>query len=196
VQEAGLTANTEWRTAEGSPVDVLAQQARYADLTILSQGDPELASAMEIDFPGDLAIASGRPVLVIPHAGTSSSIGRRPLIAWNGSREAARAVGDAMSLLQDAEEVCVLTVAESTFRETAGTDLARFLGRHGIATNVQTIGGGELDAADAILTTVMEQGCDLVVMGSYGHSRWRQAILGGATRSLLRQMSVPVLMSH
>lgn len=196
VQRAGLEANAEWRVGEGTPLNVLDQQARYADMTVVSQGEALRGASGEIEFPGDLAIASGRPVLAIPFIGAREPIGRHVLIAWNGSREAARAVSDAMGLLQEAEEVRIVSVSEAGRRDTVGNDLARHLARHGIAAEVDAMSPSGLEIGQLLLNCVMERGSDLLVMGAYGHTRWREAILGGATRTLLRQMTVPVLMSH
>lgn len=196
MQAAGFKARSEWRSADGDPVGALAFHARYADLTVVSQGDPAKDDSLTLELPGDLALASGRPVLVIPYVGAQASIGRKVLIGWNATRESARAVADAMAILETAEEVVVATVSERGIRETAGQDLARWLTRHAIRAEVVAVAAGGIGAGEALLNIAMEQGADLLVMGCYGHSRLREAILGGASRTLLRSMTIPVLMSH
>jgi nucleotide-binding universal stress UspA family protein len=196
MRESGYSASSEWRAGAGDPVMTIALHARYADVTIVSQGDPEADDIYNISLPGDLTMSSGRPTLVIPYVGARQPIGRNILIAWNGSREAARAVSDAMAFLQDADSVHVLTVSERGIHETAGPDLARFLTRHGIRAETENRPRGEANAADTILNVAMERGSDLLVTGCYGHSRLREAMFGGVSRSLFRSMTVPILMGH
>lgn len=197
MRTGGCEASSEWRGVAGSPVEVLAMHGHYANLTLVSQADPERDAGWLMELPAEIALLGSRPVLVIPHAGTPAPIGRRVLVAWNGSREAARAVGDAMVLLQEAEEVHILVIWEDGMRETAGKDLARFLARQGVQAEVETVGSGRLGAGDVILNSATERGSDLLVMGCYGgQSRWREAVLGGASRALLRAMTLPTLLSH
>jgi nucleotide-binding universal stress UspA family protein len=196
MRHGGYEASSEWRSVDGSAAEVLATHSRYADLTVVSQGDPQLQTGRAVELPGEIALLGGRPVLAIPHVGARTPLGRRVLVAWNGAREAARAVGDAMVFLQEADEVHVLVISEDGMRETAGLDLARFLARHGVQAEVETVGSGGLGAGDLILNSAMERGSDLLVMGCYGHSRWREAVFGGASRALLRAMTVPTLLSH
>jgi nucleotide-binding universal stress UspA family protein len=196
MRTAGYEPNSEWREGAGDAVLTLALHARYVDLTVVSQGDPESDDVYRTSLPGDLALTSGRPVLVIPYIGAQAPIGRRILVAWSGSRESARAVGDSLDLLREAEEVRVLTISERAMRETSNTDLARYLARHGVRAEVETIGSGGVDIGDGILNVASERGSDLIVMGCYGHSRLREAVFGGVSRTLLRTMTVPVLMSH
>ena len=193
---AGLESGAEWRAGEGDGVVALSTAARYADLTVMSQGDPERDTGFGVEFPGDIALASGRPALVIPHAGEPAEIGRRVLVGWNGSREAARAVADAKDLLRAAEQVAVLTISEAGIREIAGQDLARYLARQGVEAEVVTLAPGGMNSGELMLRIALERGSDLIVAGCYGHSRLREAVLGGASRSLLRSTTVPLLMSH
>jgi nucleotide-binding universal stress UspA family protein len=193
---AGLEAGSEWRVGEGDAVTALGTAARFADLTVMSQGDPDRDTGFGVEFPGDVALASGRPVLVVPFAGWSGELGRRVLVGWNGSREAARAIADAKDILRGAEQVAVLTISEAGIRETAGQDLARYLTRQGVEAEVVTLAPGGMNSGELMLRVALERGSDLIVAGCYGHSRLREAVLGGATRSLLRTMTIPVLMSH
>jgi nucleotide-binding universal stress UspA family protein len=185
----------EWRMAEGLSAELVARHGRTADLVVLGQPDPEAgAPNATAVFEGAL-FSSGRPVLVVPHAGRFADVGRRPLIAWNGRREAARAVHDALPLLDGAERAIVLTVgAEGD--EDPSAEILDHLGRHDLPASAAHETARDLDVADTLLNYAAESGADLLVMGAYGHSRLREFVLGGATRSILRQMTLPVLMAH
>ena len=195
VRTIDYAALSEWREAEGEPAQALASSARYADLCVVSQGDLDAEGAARVELPADLALASGRPVLVVPFVGAGVPIARRALIAWNGSREAARAVGDSLPFLARADEVHVLTVSEAGLQDTQGHDLARYLARHGLRVEVHTHSPSGLSPASVILNIACELGSDLLVIGCYGHTRLREALFGGVTRETLRSMTIPVLMS-
>ena len=197
---AGSTVATEWRVAEGHVVREATTHARYADLTVVPQGlDLGAPSADLGALPEELALAVGRPVLVIPRYGAFAPIGRRVLVAWNGSREATRAVHDALPILARAEQVTVLSIdppMESEGARLPGADIALYLARHGATTRVASIQGADLTVGDLLLSYAADNDIDLIVMGAYGHARLREMVLGGATRSLLQHMTVPVLLSH
>jgi nucleotide-binding universal stress UspA family protein len=180
-------------------VDALATNARYADLLIVGQADPDDADGPRY-LPEEVTLASGRPSLVIPYIGPAATLGQRVTVAWSASREAARAVNDALPLLERAQAVDLVTVnpGEAPFGhgEEPGADIALHLARYGIKVEVQRIETRELDVANAILSHVADRGSDLLVMGAYGHSRLRELVLGGVTRTILREMTVPVLMAH
>ncbi len=190
----------EWRLVEGSVPQRTALHARYADLVILGQDNP----AAEEDADGVTIEAtlftSGRPVLLVPFAGRFETLGRRVLIGWNASREASRAVHDALPLIAGAEQVTILAVNPESgggpHGEEPGADIARHLARHGLAVTVERTAAAEVGAGDLLLNRAAEIGADLIVTGAYGHSRFRELVLGGVTRTLLRQMTVPVLMAH
>jgi nucleotide-binding universal stress UspA family protein len=191
----------EWRMiAAGAEVDP-ALHARYVDLTILGQLDPDRGKADGIGpRPEHVTLASGRPILVVPYAGHFESVGRQVLIGWNATREAARAVNDAMPLLVAAEMVTVLTIdpreGPHGHGELPGADISLHLARHGVKAEIERIVSADLPIGDVLLSRAADLAADLLVMGAYGHSRARELLLGGATRSLLRSMTVPVLMSH
>ena len=195
----GLSA--EWRViAEGPEADP-ALHARYVDLTILGQLDPDRGETEMIQpRPEQVTLASGRPILVVPYAGRFETVGRRVLIGWNATREAARAVNDAMPLLAAAETVTVLTIdpreGPDGHGELPGADISLHLARHGVKAEIERTVSADLPVGDVLLSRAADLGADLLVMGAYGHSRARELLLGGATRSLLRSMTVPVLMSH
>ena len=195
----GLSA--EWRLVPEGPDADPALHARYADLTILGQLDPDRGEAeMLRPRPEQVTFASGRPMLVVPYAGHFETVGQRIVIAWNATREAARAVHDALPLLSAAETVIVLTIdaregPERAWRTARCGYLAAFgEARRQGASRAHRLGrssGGEV-----LLSRAADLGADLLVMGAYGHSRMRELLLGGVTRSLLHSMTVPVLMSH
>ncbi len=195
----GTTARTEWRVVEGAPLEVMTVHARYADLIVLGQGrDVGDASPGLSGLPADLVLAVGRPVLVVPRYGTFSSVGATVLVAWDGSREATRAVHDALPLLRRAGQVIVLSIDPEDTGESrvAGGDIALHLARHGVAVQTAALSGSDIAVGDLILSYAADHGVDLIVMGAYGHTRLRELILGGVTRHLLQSMTVPVFMSH
>ena len=188
----------EWRAVEGIAAELVARHGRSADLLVLGQPTPDDGVPHATAVFEAVLFSSGRPVLMVPHAGHAVRIGRRALIAWNGRREAARAVHDALPLLVGAERVTVLTVgaepAAADADQVAG--ILAHLGRHDLPVAAEHAVAGDLDVATILLNRAAETGADLLVMGGYGHSRLRELVLGGATRGILRQMTLPVLMSH
>ena len=193
--------SAEWREIpEGADADP-AVHARYADLAILGQLDPDSGEPDMIrPRPEQVTLASGRPILVVPYAGNFPNLGRRVVIGWNASREAARAVNDAMPLLTAAEIVTILTIdpreGPRAHGELPGADISLHLARHGVKAEIERAVSPDLPVGEALLSRAADLGADLLVMGAYGHSRARELLLGGATRSLLRSMTLPVLMSH
>lgn len=194
----GKHLSTEWRTVTGYVDDELSIQARYADLVVVGQADP-VPTATPSDLPEVTALATGRPVLVVPHIGAKPP-GKVAMVCWNASREAARAVVDALPFLKTADQVIVLAVnaAASAAGHGAepGADVAAWLSRHGVKVTVQRDVAPDADVGAVILSRAADHGVDLIIMGIYGHSRLREMVLGGASRSLLGSMTVPVLMAH
>jgi nucleotide-binding universal stress UspA family protein len=190
---------SEWRAVEGDLVESATLHARYADLTVVGQGlDLGEAPREQPFLPEELALAVGRPVLVVPRYGTFEAVGSRTLVAWNGSREATRAVNDAIPILQRAKKVTVLSVNPDgePDRRVPSADISLHLARHGIKAEAAQTRATDIQAGDVILSYAADVGADLIVMGCYGHSRLREKVLGGATRDILEHMTVPVLMSH
>jgi nucleotide-binding universal stress UspA family protein len=193
--------SAEWREIpEGADADP-ALHARYADLTILGQLDPDSGKPETFrPRPEQVTLASGRPILVVPYVGNFPSLGRRVVIGWNASQEAARAVSGAMPLLTAADIVTVLTVdpreGPRAHGELPGADISLHLARHGVKAEIERTVSADLPVGEVLLSRAADLGADLLVMGAYGHSRARELLLGGATRSLLRSMTLPVLMSH
>jgi len=190
----------EWRLVEGLAPGLLALHARYADLAVVGQAAPEGDQPAANALIEAVLFASGRPALVVPYAGRFESLGRRVLIGWNASCEAARALNDALPLLARAEGATVLAVNPrqglSGHGAEPGADIALHLARHGIQVEVEHSVVPEVSDGDMLLNRAAELSADLLVIGAYGHSRLREMVLGGVTRTLLRQMTVPVLMSH
>jgi nucleotide-binding universal stress UspA family protein len=197
VRAAGI-AKAEWRTADGDRADELAVHARYADLVIINQTDPDDVNATH--FASAVLMSLGRPALLLPYAGEFRSVGNDVLVAWSATREAARAVTDALPLLRRARRVVVTAVdaqpSPGGHGESPGADIAVYLARHGVSAEVAPAASGGADPGTVILSRAHDQGADLIVMGAYGHSRVRQIMLGGATRTVLQSMTLPVLMSH
>jgi nucleotide-binding universal stress UspA family protein len=197
--------SAEWRTASGYPSEITALSGRYVDLIVLGQLDPDDPQAMLFrPLPEEVALGVGRPILVVPYAGSWKEIGRRVLVGWDASREATRAVNDAMPLLAGAQMVTILAIDPADgpvdhgagHGEVPGADIALHLARHGVrATTEATVSAG-IGAGNALLSRASDLEADLLVMGAYGHSRVRELLLGGATRTVLESMTLPVLMAH
>lgn len=192
---------TEWRVATGYPSESAALHGRYVDLIVLGQTDPDnVEAALFQPHPDEVALAVGRPVLVVPYAGRFEECGRHVLVAWDASRVATRAVNDAMPLLAAAETVTVLSVDPAAdgraHGEVPGMDIAVHLARHGVKVSVETTVSGGIGVGNALLSRASDLGADLLVMGAYGHARVRELLLGGATRTILESMTLPVLLSH
>jgi nucleotide-binding universal stress UspA family protein len=185
----------EWELAVGLPAPYVTRRAQAIDLVILGQRTPDHATGL--DAPEEVVLACGRPVLVVPYAGHRDRIGETAIVAWNGSREAARAVQDALPLLAASASVTVLLVNPEEDADIEDADgLVGHLARHGLNAQKRIVREDILAVSDVVLTQVAALGADLLVMGAYGHSRLREMILGGVTREILRKMSVPILMAH
>ena len=190
----------EWRQAEGMVAELITLHARYADLVIVGQEDPDAPTTGTAGLAGDILFGAGRPVLVIPYAGDFTSVGRRVLIGWNASREAARAVNDALPLIAAADSAVVLAANPKGgidgHGEEPGADIALHLARHGVKVAVEHRLAPDVPDADLLLNHASDMAADLIVIGAYGHSRLREFVLGGVTRTILKQMTAPVLLSH
>jgi nucleotide-binding universal stress UspA family protein len=180
-----------WRTAEGERGALLADAARGADLAVAG-GAPDGTGIVEA-----LTVASGVPVLMLPEEPPADVGSRRVLVAWNGRREAVRAVHDAMPFLRRAATsgrdggVTLLAVGEAAAASLGGA--AAMLARHGIAAESANVEGSDGAAGEILLAEASRRGADLLVMGAYGHARLRELVLGGATRHVLRRATLPVL---
>ncbi|MFM0514077.1 universal stress protein [Paraburkholderia sp. RL17-373-BIF-A] len=191
----------EW-IADDAPASLaVPRHGRCADLIIASQDDPHDPESYVGDyFPENLIMSAGRPVLLVPYAGSVTSPGAHVMVAWDGGREATRAVHDALPFMRAAKTTTVLTVngARGEPRpRIPGADIATLIARHGVKVEVKDIeAGAGASIGDTLLSAASGLGADLLVMGGYGHARWRELVMGGATRTVLQSMTVPVLMSH
>ncbi len=191
---AGLSH--EWRMEEDRSPPILATQARYADFVVVSQAvHGSSASGRGYDLAEEVVVASGSPTIVVPYAGTFDKAVGKVVIAWNGSRESSRAVRDAMPILRAADEVTVFSV-NPDHDHLPGAEIAGHLARHGVKTDVGHTIAGDIEVGDAILNAVSDHAADLLVMGAYGHTRFREFVFGGATRHILRHMTAPTLLTH
>jgi nucleotide-binding universal stress UspA family protein len=192
-------ARVEWRRADGDTAAALRLHARYADLVVAAQAEPGDEPESRL-LPHEIVLSAGRPVLFVPYAGRFEDAGKRVLVAWDGGREAARAVSDALPLLARAESVEVSLFdperAAARHGEQPGADIALYLSRHGVKVTVHRQSGAGYDVGAQILSRAADAAADLIVMGGYGHARVRELVLGGVTRTILESMTVPVLMSH
>jgi nucleotide-binding universal stress UspA family protein len=195
------SVKSEWRVSKADALRAVQLNARYSDLVVVGQrdSDDDGASGVAPEFIDELVLSCGRPVLLVPYAGRFPDAGKRVLVAWNASAEAARAVADALPLLARAERVEVIVFEggpPGDHGEEPGADAALYLARHGVKATVSRYGIPRVDVGSQILTRAADMSVDLIVMGAYGHSRLRELVLGGATRTILESMTVPVLMSR
>jgi nucleotide-binding universal stress UspA family protein len=190
----------EWRESEADARDAVTSQARYADLVVIGQKNPEWPSGVDREFERSVPLAVGRPVLVVPYAYERRPVGHRVMVAWNASRESARAVSDALPLLKRASHAHVVAFrpekSDAAHGEEPGADIAQYLARHGVKVTVSRYDAPDVDVGNQLLSRAFDLSADLIVMGAWGHSRLREFVLGGVTRTLLESMTVPVLMSH
>ena len=177
--------------------DQFGRIARRFDLSMVGQAEPETSVVEEMIAEAAL-FESGRPVIVVPYIQNAPIKLDRVMVCWDGSRAAARAIADAIPLLERAGRVETVIVANERGKhdQMEGADMGRHLTRHGLNVEVKRIVTGDIDVADMLLSHAADAGVDFIVMGGYGHSRLREFVLGGVTRSILRTMTVPVLMSH
>lgn len=188
----------EWRAPAGLPAETAILHARHADLVVLGQEDPDdPATHVARHFVEDITMSAGRPVVVVPYAGRVATFGENVIVAWDGGREAARALADAMPILEHARFVTVATVEKREREAPTGFDVAKYLERHRIRAGFITLPRDSGSSTGAtLLNQLSDRHADLLVMGAYGHARARERVLGGVTRTLLETMTVPVFLSH
>lgn len=200
------------RYLPGDPVAALQAAAGMTDLLVLSQSDPQAHDGLSSAQLARLVVGAAGPVLLVPHIGLTRCEGgerpdaliRRVLVAWSATRECARALRDALPLLCGAAQVELLSLsspgaAHETERREAMACTAAWLSRHGVACSLRLgplPAASDVPVAEMLLSHAAETGADLIVMGGYGHSRLREFVMGGVTRTMLATMTVPVLMSH
>ena len=202
---AGLTRtglSGDWVEAAEHAREEVARRGRCADLVIAGQSDPNDPQTYIADhFAETLVMTAGRPLLLIPYTGVFPDVGSLILVAWDGSREATRAVHDALPFLEEAGQVTLVTIGamkgELPGSRIPCADIATTLARHGVRATVgETVETPDASVGDALLSEARSVGANLIVMGGYGHARWQEVVLGRATRTMLRAMTIPVLMSH
>lgn len=204
--ETGAVASYESRLIDDEAGAGISLHARAADLVVIGQAEPGQSGALMADFPAYVVIHSGRPVLLLPFGIGECDPGRRILVSWDASREAARALQLALPLMAAATSVTIAVFDtrgdNRTVADATAADPVQYLARHGIAAELLVApvehkrGTRRHDVGDALLLLAAARSADLLVMGAYGHSRFRETILGGATRTVLEGMTIPVLMAH
>ncbi len=191
----------EWRCDEGDMIETVCLHSKYVDLVVIGQFNPD-----EEHREGEMALAdnvvmdAGRPVLVVPYAGTFPTIGDTVMCAWNASRESVRAIHDSLPFLKTAKSVTVVAAnpqdAEGVHGDIPCSAICAHLSRHGVTATAKTVYAEDMNVGAILLSRAADDSVDLLVTGAYGRSRLRELILGGVTRHLLGNMTVPVLMSH
>lgn len=190
-----------WRQSELAPVEALRIQARATDLVVVGQPDPNPVDPASVPYgtdvlPQELALQAGGPVLAVPCQGQFTEVGRRVLVAWNGKREASRALHDALPLLKGSEQVILLRIGPDRSGRTPLEDGAELLRRHGVRVEAASADAGGQKVGLAILAEARQRNCDLLVMGAFGASRLRELVFGGVTETVLGAMTLPVLLSN
>src|ERR1043166_600712 len=197
-RRAGVSAASRVFTATlpGAP-DIFGPLARRFDLSVIGQPEPNKVAPEDLIIEAAL-FDSGRPVMVVPYVHRAPFKLGRVLVAWDGSRTAARALGDALPIVTRATVLDVVVVTPEPVKsdEIPGADVAEMLARHGVAVEGEQIGAAGPSVADPLLNHAAGGAADLIVMGGYGRSRLREFVLGGTTRAMLTSMTTPVLMSH
>lgn len=188
-----------WHMLDGGKTAELIELAKTVDLVIAGQFERHGRGRTHFR-PEDIALGCGRPVLIMPYAGNFATIGTRVLVAWDSTREASRALHDAMPVMENAEAVTVMTVVATEGERApalAALDrVVRHLERKGLTAQAEATLRGDLGVSDVLLSRASDIGADMIVAGAYHHSPYREALFGGVTYDLLDHMTVPVLMSH
>ncbi len=195
---AGISAEPQMLSASLTGAgDQFARMARRFDLAIVGQAQPEM-STMEQIIGETTLFESGRPIIMVPYIQKAPFKTGNVMICWDGSRTAARAVADAIPVLGKSSRIEIVSVTSERGKEDEieGADIGQHLARHGLKVDVHRISRGNIDVADALLSHAADSAADLMVMGGYGHSRLREFVLGGVTRSIFQSMTLPVLLSH
>lgn len=193
-------AKGDWVLETDALLPSVLRRAHVTDLVVMGQQDPDNPGpAVARGLIEDIIMSSGRPVLVVPYAGEFETVGTNVLVGWSRTRESARALHDALPLMEKGAKVTVLIAeAHPSDIDTLPTaDVGEHLARHGLTVSAErTVLAERLSPADALLGYAADNGSDLLVIGGYGHSRTREMILGGVTRDILHHMTLPVLMAH
>jgi nucleotide-binding universal stress UspA family protein len=197
-KEAGLSFEPRMLDASiAGAADLFGRIARRFDLAVVGQARREHGASEELLIEGAL-FGSGRPVVVVPYIQKQGMSLEHVMICWDGSRPAARAIADSLPFLMRAKSVDIVVVTGERDKsgEITGANMSRHLARHGVTVEIKRVAADNVDVQSAILAHAADSGADFMVLGGFGHSRLREFILGGVTRSILASMPVPVLMSH
>jgi nucleotide-binding universal stress UspA family protein len=204
VAQAGIEG--EWRCIDGSEIgagmtDIIISHAHCSDLLVVGQASPESASGgIPFDLQERVVLETGRPVLVVPYAGAFATVGERVLVAWKAGRESTRAVNDALPILEKAQRVDILAKNDAEpfgeDSESLCASICEHLARHGVTARANEGMVPNIPVGDTLLNRVCDEGFDLLVMGALAHGLEGKLTLGSVARHLLREMTVPVLMSH
>jgi nucleotide-binding universal stress UspA family protein len=193
--------SAEWRNLEGEPLVGMLREAKEAGLLVAGQLDESDAdSFVAPQFLESIILESGRPVLVVPYAGAFETVGTRVLVAWDGGRECARALHDALPLLAGSRvhllhaNAALHSLHPDATPAAAALRLLRDVGAEVSTDYVSAV--SDLEIGELILSRAADCGADLIVMGAYGHGRFRELVLGGVTKTILSSMTVPVLLAH
>ena len=194
---SGISTEARWmRASPAGMAELFGRIARRFDLSVVRQAEADKPTPDRLIIEAAL-FDSGRPVLVVPYRLRGGIKLDRVLVCWDGSRSAARAVGDAIPFLKRAKVVEVVIVGDEVkSSEIPGADIAHSLARHGIRVDVKRIAAPSVFPESVILPHAADSSADIMVMGGYGHSRWCEFVLGGVTRNILSRMTIPTLMSH
>lgn len=197
----GLSIET--RLIEASSIDFpreFALHALHVDISVLGQPENADGVAGQGALLEHILFATGRPVLAVPHIGADTAAPETVMVAWDGSPPAARAVNDALPFLQAAKKTIVFVARpeerSAIHGDAPGADMALHLARHGVTAEVAHAAGDEIDVGNLMLSRAADFGADMLVMGAYSHSRLREFVLGGVTKTIIGEMTVPVLMAH
>jgi len=180
--------------------EIINHYAHLRDLVIVGQSAPERRrEAPPADLPQRVVFGSGRPVLIVPSAGTFTTVGSRSIVAWRGGRASARALNDSLPLLKTSQKIYALTIKTSDDlfpHPTAGSDICSHLERHGLSCVGKEISAADIPVANILMNFAWEKGCDLLVVGVHAQAIGEKLLLGPVGRQLLKDMTLPVLMSH
>ena len=199
---AGSGLSFEAIVEEEAQATAILAHASCADLVVMSQADPSAANhVFARQLVENVVLQAPRPALLLPYAGRFEAAPRNVMVAWDGSREVARALADALPLLHRCEAIRLVAWNEGNEDDDASLRarldaVCRWLARHEVRATAHTEAKPSVGIADAMLSRAADLSIELIVMGAYGHARWTERVLGGATRGLLASMTVPVLMSH
>lgn len=196
MRKEGLSIELE--IVDGEPVEAIAGESRFADLAVVGQSPSlTLDSVISLQPMEELPLLTACPCLVLPHGRPApAEIGRRAVLAWKDSRTTARAMHDSVPMLETTESLLLLAVNEDGGPDATADAAATFLARHGIKVDVRIQQADDGDVGATLIAAAEATRADMLVMGAFGHSRWREIVFGGATDHVMRHMTMPVLFAH